>query len=63
MHLISLFSEIQANPKNIRAYRRLIDHYRKQNMINEEQAFISLLEEKFDIAYDSNPDEEQRTNN
>ena len=59
MNIINLFAEIQANPQNTRAYRRLIDYYRQNNMLNEEQAFLTLLREQFGNHH-TNIDSEQR---
>ena len=62
MNLITLFSELQVNPKNMRVYRRLIERYREINMPNEAVAFSNLLEEKFG-THSTPVDEEQRTDN
>lgn len=47
MDLINLYAELIVNPKNIRVYRRLIDYYKKHNMINESNAYINLLKDEF----------------
>ena len=59
MNLIKLYTEIQANPGNIRAYRRLIDHYNDNNMHNEVKAFTHLMEDHFGLNSTS-IDEKQR---
>ncbi len=48
MELIKLFSEIQQNPNNINAIRKIIKFYEKHKMKQEAQAFQYLLEIKYE---------------
>lgn len=43
MNAINLISEILANPSNLVAYRQLIDFYKKENLMNESNAFEELI--------------------
>lgn len=61
MELISLYSELQVNPKNTRVYRRLVDYYKSHNMPNEAAAFEALLKDKSERPDSPSADEEQRS--
>ena len=59
MKIVTLYSELQINPHNLKAYRGLAEHYKNCNMENEHQAFLELIDRKFN-DHNSNPDQEQR---
>lgn len=59
MDLPNLFAELQANPKNLNAYRMLIRYYDEHGMTNESQAFQELLEEIKRGPDDPNPNPKQ----
>lgn len=60
MHLFNLYAEIQANPKNLNAYRSLIKHYKQQGMDNEASAFMMLIDKKASNGTNSiHPNKEQ----
>ena len=48
MKIVTAYAELQMNPRNITAYRDLIEHYEGQNMLNEAEAFRQLIKRKFD---------------
>lgn len=65
MQLVKLFSELQLNPLNKVAYRKLADHYQSVGMTNEAEAFRELIKKRYneDQGKDVdgvNPDQEQR---
>lgn len=47
MELINLIAEIQANPRNINALRRLVNYYEKIHKQHEATSFQYLIETKF----------------
>lgn len=58
MEITKLYADLQINPRNKAAYRRLIDYYESIGMENEAKAFEELIERKFNDN-DSHPDEKQ----
>jgi hypothetical protein len=62
MKIVTLYAELQSNPRNLKAYRSLAEHYKNCNMENEHQAFLNLIDRKFN-DHSTNPDEEQRPDN
>lgn len=52
MSLMKLHSDIQANPKNLAAYRKIVEIYRKAGLDNEAIAFEKLIQKKF---HDNSP--------
>ena len=62
MKIVKLYAELQINPRNIKAYRGLAEHYKNCNMENEHQAFLELIDRKFN-DHNPNPDQEQRQDN
>jgi intergrase/recombinase len=62
MELLNLYAEVQANPRNINAYRNIIKYYKKRGMFNEAEAFNMLVEEIMHGSDSSNSDEEQPDN-
>ena len=61
MKIVNLYSELQVNPRNLKAYRDLAKYYKNCNMENEHQAFMELIHRKFN-DHSSNSDEEQCQN-
>lgn len=59
MKIVTLYSELQINPRNLKVYRSLAEHYKNCNMENEHQAFLKLIDRKFN-DHSSNLNEEQR---
>ncbi len=59
MYPMKLFADLQVNPRNLTAYRKLAEHYRSLGMTNEAEAFSELIRKKFD-ADDPHSDEERR---
>jgi len=57
MNIVKLYSELQTNPNNLKAYRLLAEHYKNCNMENEHQAFLELIDRKFNDN-SSNTDKE-----
>lgn len=55
MEITKLYADLQINPRNKAAYRRLIDYYESIGMENEAKAFEELIERKFNDN-DSHPD-------
>ena len=49
MELIRFFSEIQANPNNLNAYRQIIEVFERKGMENEANAFKEMLSKKYGI--------------
>lgn len=45
----NLYAELQLNPRNQTAYRKLADHYKAIGMLNEAQAFLELIGKKFNV--------------
>lgn len=58
MKITNLYAELQSNPRSRAAYRKLAEHYRNCNQENIEKAFLYLMEKKFELPNNSNPDEE-----
>lgn len=54
--------DILANPRSSAAYRRMSEYYKSKLMENESEAFLYLIERKFN-ADSSNLDKEQRRDN
>jgi len=48
MKTIKLYAELLANPKNLVAYRNLLDEYNSCNLDNEAKAIEELIQRKFD---------------
>ena len=64
MELLNLYAEIQANPRNLNAYRYLIKYYKQHGMDNEAEAFAILVEEKTKNGSNNiHPNKEQSTHN
>jgi hypothetical protein len=55
MEITKLYADLQINPRNKAAYRRLVDYYESIGMENEAKAFEELIERKFNDN-DSHPD-------
>jgi hypothetical protein len=53
-----LYADLQINPRNKAAYRRLVDYYESIGMDNEAKAFKDLIERKFNDN-SANSDEKQ----
>lgn len=47
MKLINLIAEIQSNPRNVNALRRLAAYYQDNNLQHEAKSFLHLIETKF----------------
>ena len=47
MELINLIAEIQANPRNINALRRLVTYYQNNQKKHEAESFQYLIETKY----------------
>ncbi len=58
MKIVKLYSELQVNPRNLKAYRGLAEHYKNCNMENEHQAFLELIDRKFN-GHSPNSNEKQ----
>jgi hypothetical protein len=59
MKIVSLYAELQTNPRNVSVYRQLAEHYKSCNRHNEAQAFMELIERKY--AERPPSDEKQRS--
>jgi hypothetical protein len=57
---MNLYAQLQINPRNIVIYREIAEYYRKNNKVNEAEAFIELIRKKFH-ANDSSIDKKQFT--
>jgi hypothetical protein len=57
MSLTNLIAEIQANPRNIVAYRRLAEYYHGQGMENEYEAIRELIRQEFSHSASSNQEQ------
>lgn len=57
---INLYANLQINPKNIEAYRKLSEYYLSVGMQNESEAFMKLVEKLNDNG--PHPDQEQLDN-
>jgi hypothetical protein len=60
MDFLNLLSLIQANPRNLNAYRSIVKVLRQTNREHEAAAFENLIEVKFHGSDSSPADEEQR---
>lgn len=47
MNITNLFAELQVNPRSVATYRKLVDHYKNCNLLNEAEAFEELIKRKF----------------
>ena len=47
--ITTIYAEIQINPRNIVAYRQLVEHYKICNMPNEAEAFQELIQRISDV--------------
>jgi hypothetical protein len=47
MEIIDLIAKIQANPRNIVAYRKLAEQFKHLGMEHEHEAFQDLIRQKF----------------
>jgi hypothetical protein len=55
VELINIIADIQANPKNLNAYRRAIVFFQEHNMMHEAESFQLLLESiKNESSHNSN---------
>lgn len=57
-NIIEIIAELQANPKNLQAYRKIIKYYLSHNRKDEAEAFEYLIEKKYG-SNNSNIDEKQ----
>jgi hypothetical protein len=58
----NLYAELQSNPTNVVAYRKLAEYYLKAGRKNESEAFLFLIEKRF-RANGTDSDQEQRADN
>lgn len=54
MDIISLYSYLLSNPDEIRWYKELVEYYKLKNKVNEELAFVYLLEKKIEKNNNTN---------
>lgn len=53
MKLVEIIAELQSNPRNMAAYRKLVDQCRLENRVHEAETFLKLIE-KINGSSDSN---------
>ena len=49
MDITMIYAEIQTNPRNIVAYRQLVEHYKTCHRLNEAEAFQELIQRISDV--------------
>ena len=59
---MKLYADLQINPYNKTAYRKLAEYYELKGLKNESEAFKELIKRKFNADH-SNINEEQTKNN
>lgn len=63
MKQTEIIAEIQENPNNLSAYRRLIAYYKDCNLLEEASAFEHLLDIKYGLNSTDSCKEPTKSNN